>query len=126
MRSLVSVAFLCFTAPLVADDAKPISTDEAAKKVGEKVTLEMEVKSSGQSRQGMVFLNSMANRNDGKNFVIVIRKESVDKLKKVLSAEPKDHYSRKTIRVTGTVSEFMNRPQIEVTAPDQITIVEKK
>jgi DNA/RNA endonuclease YhcR with UshA esterase domain len=111
---------------LFADDAKPLSTDDAAKKVGEKVTVEMEVKSTGQARSGIVFLNSMANRNDGKNFVVVIKKESVEKFKKALNAEPRDHYKNKMIRVTGTVTLYMNRPQIEVIDPEQVKVVEKK
>jgi DNA/RNA endonuclease YhcR with UshA esterase domain len=121
-----AILVLVSCAGLWADDAKPLSTEAAAKKIGEKVTLEMDVKSTGQSRTGIVFLNSMPNRNDGKNFVIVIRKDIVDKFKKAGVADPREYYRNKTIRVTGTVTEYMNRPEIEVTDPGQIKIVEKK
>ena len=127
MRYAVSaIAVLVFSSSLLADDAKPLSTDDAAKMVDKKVTVEMEVKSSAQARTGIVFLNSMMNRNDGKNFVIVIKKDSVEKFKKAINAEPKDHYKGKTIQVTGTVTQYMNKPQIEVSEPDQIKVVEKK
>jgi len=127
MRYAGSVlAVLIGSSFVLADDAKPISTDDAAKMVDKRVTVEMEVKSTGTSRQGMVFLNSMMNRNDGKNFVIVLKKEAAEKLRKTLNAEPKDHYKGKTLQVTGTVTQYMNRPQIEVSEPDQIKIVEKK
>jgi len=36
-----------------------------------------------------------------------------------------DTFKGKTIRVTGTVKEYMNRPEIEVSDPKQIEIVEK-
>jgi DNA/RNA endonuclease YhcR with UshA esterase domain len=120
-------AVLILSSFLLADDPKPISTDDAAKMVDKKVTVEMEVKSTGvASRNGMVFLNSMMNRNDGKNFVVVLRKDLAEKLKKTLNAEPKDHYKGKTIQVTGTVTLYMNRPQIEVSEPEQVKVVEKK
>jgi DNA/RNA endonuclease YhcR with UshA esterase domain len=121
-----AIAVLVLSSFLLADDPKPISTDDAAKMVDKKVTVEMEVKSTGISRQGMVFLNSMMNRNDGKNFVIVLKKDLAEKLKKTLNAEPKDHYKGKTIQVTGTVTMYMNRPQIEISEAEQIKIVEKK
>jgi DNA/RNA endonuclease YhcR with UshA esterase domain len=126
MRHAVILTLLLLPASALADDPKPLSTEDAAKKVNEKVTVEMDVKFVGQSQSGMVFLNSMNNRNDPKNFVVVLKKENAEKLKKALRAEPKDHYKNKTIRVTGTVTLYMNKPQIEVTEPDQVKVVEKK
>ncbi len=120
-------AVLLFVFVLAPADEKPISADEALSKVNQKVTVEMEVKSSGVNKQGMVFLNSMMNFRDGKNLAIVIPKEAVEKLKKATKAEDlRQFYRGKTIRVTGTVSEYMNRPQIEVSEPSQITVVDKK
>src|SRR4029077_4465453 len=48
-----------------------ISTTDAKKKVGEKVTVELTVQGSGSAGK-RVFLNSEKNRNDKKNFTIVI------------------------------------------------------
>ena len=39
--------------------------------------------------------------------------------------EPMTHYRGKTVRVTGTVSLFNDRPQIVVEDAGQITVVEK-
>lgn len=112
---------------LLPADEKAISAESALSKVGQKVTVEMEVKSAGMSKEGMVFLNSMASYRDGKNFVIVIPKAAVDKFKKSTKADDlRGFYKGKTVRVSGTVSEYMNRPQIEVSEASHIVVVEKK
>jgi DNA/RNA endonuclease YhcR with UshA esterase domain len=123
-----------------ADDAKPkqdkpkdpkgaapavIAPAEAAKKVGEKVTVEMAVASTG-GRGKRVFLNSEKSFRDGKNFTIMLDLDKAgDRFKEAKIDDPAKHYAGKTIRVTGTVSEYQNRPEIIVTDPEQIKVVEK-
>jgi DNA/RNA endonuclease YhcR with UshA esterase domain len=48
-----------------------------------------------------------------------------DKLKAAGVDEPMTHYRGKTVRVTGTVSEFNDRPQIVVEDAGQITVVDR-
>lgn len=128
MRLLSLLVLLGLAVITWADDKelKPITTDEAAKRVNEKCLVEMEVKSVGKSKKGMIFLNSEANYRDGKNFGVVIDANVVPKFKEAKIEDPVSHYKGKRIRVTGTVILFMNHPQIAVTEPAQIQIVEKK
>lgn len=57
-----------------------INTDEAAKKIGETVTVEFTVKATGGSAN-RVYLNSLADFRDAKNFTIVLEKPYLDKTK---------------------------------------------
>ena len=108
----------------VKDDLKPISPTETAKKVNEKVVVEMEVKSSGGT--GNYFLNSEANFRDDNNFTVFIPKEAVEKFQKAKIDDPAKHFKGKMIRVKGTVTLFQKKAQIKVEDPGQIEIVEKK
>lgn len=101
-----------------------ITPDEAAKKVGETVTIEFAVKSTGQTRdKSRVFLNSIENR-DKDNFTIVLDMKAVEAgLKAAGVADPREHYKGKTIRVTGAVALFRDSPQIVVTEATQIAVV---
>jgi DNA/RNA endonuclease YhcR with UshA esterase domain len=127
VRMLVLLLTLALIGQRVgADDAptKFISPAEATKKVGEKVTVEMEVESTGG--KGPYFLNSEADFKDTKNFTIFIPKDAVEKFRKAKIDDPSSHFKGKTVRVTGTVSLYREKPQIKVEDPEQIKIVEKK
>jgi DNA/RNA endonuclease YhcR with UshA esterase domain len=127
MHAPTAVLFALMVLPaFMADDApaKALTPAEAAKKVNEKVTVEMEVKSSGG--QTNHFLNSEADFKDAKNFTVFIPKEAIEKFAKAKIDNPATHFKGKTIRVTGTVTLFQEKPQIKVEDPDQIKIVEKK
>jgi len=95
--------------------------------VGQKVTLEMKVNSTGQATNGTrVFLNSSANFRDSANFTVVLDMRAVgDKFKAAGVDDPMAHYRNKTVRVTGTVSVFNDRPQIVIEDAGQIAVVEK-
>jgi hypothetical protein len=103
---------------------KPITVAEAAKKVNEKVTVEMEVKSTGG--KGICFLNSEADYKDANNFTILIPKETMAKFGKTKIDDPQKHFKGKTVLVTGTVTLYQKKPQIKVEDPDQIKVTEKK
>ena len=106
-------------------DAKPLTPVEAAKKVNEKVTVELTVNSTG-GRGKRIFLNSEKNYRDGKNFTILLDlAKAGDRFEKAKIDDPAKHYTGKLIRVTGTVTEYQNRPELVVTDPEQIKIVEK-
>ena len=95
--------------------------------VGQKVTLEMKVNSTGQATNGSrMFLNSATSFRDPANFTVVLDMRVVgDKLKAAGVAEPLTYYRGKTVRVTGTVSLFNDRPQIVVEDAGQIAVVNK-
>jgi DNA/RNA endonuclease YhcR with UshA esterase domain len=125
MRVFATVLVVVVGAGLRAEEpAKPITPAEAAKKVNEKVVVEMEVKSTGGRTN--CYLNSEADYRDAKNFTVFIPEEAVAKFKAAKIEDPKVHYKGKLVRVTGTVTTARDKPQIKVESPDQIVVVEKK
>ena len=101
-----------------------ITPAEAAKKVNEKVTVEMEVKSTGGKDNW--YLNSEESFKDDKNFTVFIPKDSVEKFKKNKIDDPAVAFKGKTIQVTGTVTLNKEKAQIKVEEPDQIKVLPKK
>ena len=125
MRPAAVLFAVVFVPAVFADDpAKPLSPAEAAKKVNEKVTVEMEVKSTGGRSNR--YLNSEADYKSAANFAVFISKDVLPKFKEAKIDDPADFYKGKTVRVTGTVTTYEDHPRIEVAGPDQITVVEKK
>jgi len=101
---------------------KTLSTEEASKKVGETVTVEMEVKRTGATRDGnLIFLNSLNDIRDKTNFTIVLDKAYQDRAAEIKN--PRDYFKGKTVRVTGKVDTFREAAQIRVTDPKQIKVV---
>lgn len=98
-----------------------INTEEAAKKVGERVTVEFTVKATGGAGN-RVFLNSMVDFRDSKNFTIVLEKGYLDKAKDI--ASPREYFKDKKIQVTGKVDTYKDTAQIKVTDPKQVKVVE--
>jgi len=127
MRRCAALLAVALTAaPLLAQEARPLTPADAAKKIGQKCTVEMEVQSAGQSRDGkVVFLNSAKDFRADDNFTIMIGMRAVSHLKENKVEDPAAHFKGKTVRVSGTVSEFRKKPQIIVNDPKQIEIVGK-
>lgn len=98
-----------------------INTDEAAKKVGEKVTVEFTVKATGGAGN-RVFLNSLADFRDSRNFTVVLEKSYLDKSKDI--SAPKDYFKGKKIQVTGKVDTYKDTAQIKITDPKQLKVVQ--
>ncbi len=97
--------------------SEPISPSEAAKKVGEKVTVEMEVKSVGRGKSGVFFLNSERNYKTDGNFTLFIGKAGAAKFRKAGIADPVAHFKDKKVRATGTVKHYKERPEIQIEEP---------
>lgn len=97
-----------------------INTEEAAKKIGEKVTVEFTVRATGGAGN-RVFLNSQADFRDSKNFTVVLEKAFLDKSKDITT--PKDYFKGKKIQVTGKVDTYKDTAQIKVTDPKMLKIV---
>jgi hypothetical protein len=123
---LSSVLIALALAPAaMADDPKPLTPADAAKKVNEAVLVEMEVKSTGGKTNR--YLNSEEDYKSADNFTIFLPKEILGKFTDAKIDDPADYYKGKTIRVTGTVVLGDDKkPRIKVDAPDQIKVVEKK
>jgi DNA/RNA endonuclease YhcR with UshA esterase domain len=124
LRALLLVLVL---SPFVAadDTAKPLSPEEAAKHLNEKVTVKMEVKAANL-REGVCFLNSQEDFKDAKNFTVFISKEALPKFREAKIDDPAAHFKGKTILVTGKVTLYREKPQIAVEGPDQIKVEEMK
>jgi DNA/RNA endonuclease YhcR with UshA esterase domain len=119
----VLVVAALVAAPAASED-KPLTPAEAAKKVGERVTVEMEVKSVGKG-SGVVFLNSDPDFKDDKNFTLFLNKAGVEKFKEANVEDTAAHFQGKTVRATGKVTLYRERPQIVIEDPTQIAIVKK-
>jgi DNA/RNA endonuclease YhcR with UshA esterase domain len=110
-----------------AADEKPLTPVEARKKVGAKVTVQMEVKTAKDrlEARGEIYLDAEADFKDEKNFAVVITRKGAAGLKDAGIADPADHFKGKKIRATGTVQEVDGVPRIEIDTAEQIKLVEK-
>jgi DNA/RNA endonuclease YhcR with UshA esterase domain len=107
------------------DPPRPIGPAEAAKKVNEEVTLQMEVKSA-TLRESVCFLNSEEDFKDAKNFTLFIDKDALAKFKEAKIDDPAAHFKGKTVQAKGKVVLYRDRPEIKLSGPDAIKVVEKK
>jgi len=128
MRAGVLASVLCSAGLSItwgADDPKPVTPEEAAKKVGESVLLQMEVKSA-TLRDDTCFLNSEKDFKDARNFTVFIGREALAKFRAAKIDDPAAHFKGKTVQVQGKVKLYKERPEIALGGPDEIKIVEKK
>ncbi len=126
LYSLLACLLLLLPTLTVGEDAppKPLTPAEAAKKVREKITVEMLVKSTGGNEN--CYLNSEADFMEDANFTIFIPKDTKEKFKKLGINNPAEHFDKKTIQATGTVILVEKKPRIAIIEPAQLKIVEKK
>ncbi len=101
-----------------------LTAEAIARHLKKKVTVEMEVRSTGAAK-ALYFLNSSADRTSEENFTVVIPKTAEPAFRKAGVTDVRRHYEGKTVRVTGELSEFRGRPQLVVSDPGQIEIVKK-
>jgi DNA/RNA endonuclease YhcR with UshA esterase domain len=127
MRQLLGFAVLVVLpwATIADEPPKPIGPAEAAKKVGEQVTLRMEVKSVAL-QSGVCFLNSEEDYQIAKNFTVFIDKEALQKFKEAKIDDPAAHFKGKTVQVKGKVKLYRDRPEIAISGPSEIEVVDKK
>src|SRR5436305_10489026 len=122
MRFAVMALLVLFTTSASAQDAtRPITPDEALKRVDQKVTVAMEVKSTGGNTAR--YLNSEADFRAEKNFAVFIPNVALVSFKQAGIADPGEFYKGKAIVVTGTVALAQGRPQIRVESVNQIKLV---
>lgn len=92
-------------------------TEELIAKDGQKVTVHGETTGSGKSSSGMNFVNFK-----GAEFYLVTFKSDLDQFE---DGEPADLYDGKRIAVTAVISIYKEKPQIKLTSPDQVRILEE-
>src|SRR5262249_9247212 len=111
-----------------AGDAKLLSPQQARKKVGEKITVEMKVKAAKDrlEKRGEIYLDSETNFRDEKTFAVVITKMGAAKLKDAGIDDPAAHFKDKTIRASGEVKLVQDVPRIEIDDARQIRVVDVK
>jgi DNA/RNA endonuclease YhcR with UshA esterase domain len=101
-----------------------VGLGQAAKMVDKRVTVQMEVKSTGGNTA--CFLNSSADFKDVGNFTVFLPAEVLEKFEQAKIAKPSEYYKGKIVQVTGTVSLYKDKPQIRVDDPAQIKVVERR
>ncbi len=130
MRSLMHTllcSLLLFAPPIAAfAEDKPIIAPEeglplidwtdAEKFVGKRVIVQGKIAATGRSKS-ITFLNF----DNGRSFTAIVRQGNYDKFPKA----PDVMYGNRIVQIRGTISTYRNKPQIEVSSPDQVTIVEK-
>ncbi len=124
---LLPLLALLTTVAHAEDEATKIKITEAKDHVGKEVIVEFKVE-SGYFKDDTkpCFLNSKANKSDKDNFVVVIFPKTLADFKAAKVEDPALHYSGKVIRVKGKVEEYMEKFQIVVKSPKQITLVEEE
>ncbi len=106
-------------------DGTPLTLAQIKSNLNKEVKLVLVVRATGQSKNGLIFLNSAENRLSDDNFTVVLDKTAQAQLKEAGVAAPRTHFAGRTIAVTGTLSLFQDRPQIIVADAKQIQIVAK-
>ena len=109
----------------VAGEDKALTPAEARKKVGEKITVEMTVRSTKDrlDKRGEIYLDAETDFRDENNFAVVITKAGAASLKQAGIKNPASHFKEKKIRATGTVKEVDKVPRIEIHDAKQIKSV---
>ena len=101
----------------------PLSPQETANRVNERVTVEMLVKAGKNCPHcSQIFLDSEEDHHDPNNLAVAVTESGAARFKGVRVGDPALHFKGKTIRVTGVVTLKDNRPQIEVDDPCQIEV----
>jgi hypothetical protein len=104
-----------------AQEARPLTPTEALTKVNQKVTVAMEVKSTGGKTAR--FLNSETDFRVEKNFAVFIPNVALASFKKAGIEDPGEFYKGKSIVATGDVEMGQSRPQLRVDSPAQIKVM---
>jgi hypothetical protein len=98
---------------------------QAGKYIDQRCTVELTATRATKDKAGnKFFLNTKPKNTDPDNFTVTWNKKVMDQLaaKGIPTVEG---LKNKTLRVTGTVTTFQNRPQIVVDSADQIQLVNR-
>ena len=112
------------TTPIPLSAPVRIRPEAAGQHFGERVIVEFQVKYVGKaSTAERYFLNSMRDYRDQSNFTVTFAGAVLNQLKEKGITNVPGHFENKTIRVTGTVTQYSGRPQIEPEDLNQIEMV---
>jgi alkaline phosphatase D len=97
---------------------------EAAKKVGEEVTVQFDVQSARRTTgdSARLFLNSKANFRDEDNFTVMLTGKALEGIYKDATG---DTFKGKTVRAKGKVQLYQNRPEVIIEDEKQLEVVGK-
>ena len=95
-----------------------IPAKDAAKHIGEKVTICDKVWGTKFLDQANITFLDIGGYNPNQLLTIVIKGEDRAKFK----GKPEDDYKQKNVCVTGTIVDFKGKPEIVVTDPDQLKL----
>lgn len=95
-----------------------ILAKDAAKHVGEKVTICDKVWGTKFLDQANITFLDLGGYNPNQLLTIVIKGEDRAKFK----GKPEDDYKQKNVCVTGTIVDFKGKPEIVVTDPGQLKL----
>ena len=114
--------------PARADGDKPLTPAEAVKRVGQTVSVEMQVRKAKDrlEKHGLIYLDSEDDFHSPTNLGVAITRAAAAKFKEKGVADPAAHLLGKTIRVRGEVLIFETRPYLPVADPGQVEIVGAK
>lgn len=111
---MVACAVLSFTSNGSAKDAAEYNSLEAAKHIGETVTVTDKVDDAYQAQGGNIFLN-MGGKHPNESFTVFVPASASSEFKEV------KNYVGKTISVTGKIADHQGKPQIVIKSPSDIT-----
>jgi hypothetical protein len=94
----------------------PISWSEASSRVGEELTVQGPVTSTGDDGAGGVVLNVGGPESDPSRFVVVIPKEALAKF----PADPATYYDGQLVTVTGLIEDRAGTATMTVTSREDI------
>jgi DNA/RNA endonuclease YhcR with UshA esterase domain len=104
-----------------------VTAEKAGQFLNQRITVEMAIRSVGKATTTeRYYLNSKASYRDNDNFAITFTRPVIDQLKAQGISDLSGieaHFKGRTIRVTGMVSEYQSRAQVDITSLDQIQIV---
>jgi hypothetical protein len=104
-----------------------IPPEKAGEYLQERCTVEMTVRYVGKATTAdRWFLNSKEDYRDRTNFTVTFTKPVLDALKARGVDNVSSYFTSRTIRVTGTITEYGNRAQMEIENADQIQVVDPK
>jgi DNA/RNA endonuclease YhcR with UshA esterase domain len=130
MQFVVALCVLlgaCMTLTPAAVAGKPLTKEEARKKVNEEVTVELRIKTTKNrlEKRGEIYLDAEEDFRDESNLAIVINRAGAALFAQAGIADPAVHFKDKTVRVRGKVTVVDEVPRIVVEDPKQISVVEK-
>lgn len=120
MKIFPTLAAFAFLVPITGADEKIYlpadATDDLIAKEGQIIVVHGETERSAKIASGTNFVNFK-----GADFVLVTFKSDLDQFP---DGEPHELYDGKRVAVEGPISIYKDKPQIKLTSPEQITVLE--